>query len=173
MTDEDFLNVKNIYGVRLITPKEGDVGHDLLAIGEPKIVGSCVQRYGHDYYCHIDYLEYKTNIHIQHTCNDYFSLMFPRSSISNYQLMLANSVGVIDNSYTGEILCRFKYIPSPRDYVIMNEKMYFTINDNNIYHEGDKIAQLVFVKRTNTSIIYVDSLVETDRGDNGFGSTGK
>lgn len=173
MTDEDFLNIKDIDGVSLINPKEGDIGYDLLAIGEPKIVGSCVQLFGRDYYSHIDYLEYRTNIHLQHIDKSYFSLMFPRSSISNYQLILANSVAVIDNSYTGEVLCRFKYLPSPRDYVITNERMHFMINDNKIYHEGDKIAQLVFAKKTNTIINYIDSLEETSRGDNGFGSTGK
>jgi dUTPase len=41
---------------------------------------------------------------------DWYFEIFPRSSLSNYDLILCNSVGVIDNSYRGEVKFRFKKI---------------------------------------------------------------
>lgn len=158
---------------RIIRPKEGDIGYDLIAYSEPTIIGTPFEKNGEIYYSHIDYLEYRTGIFLQHENDEFFSLMFPRSSISNYKLSLANSVAVIDTSYTGEILCRFRYLYSPRDFRMFDERFYFMVNENKIYHKGDKIAQLVFTRKNNFDIRLVSNLSQTSRNDGGFGSTGK
>ena len=65
--------------------------------------------------------------------------------------------GVIDAHYTGSICVKlYKHIPYE-------------------YHfdAGDKIAQLVIVPCLLPDLELVDQLDETDRGDNGFGSTGR
>lgn len=65
--------------------------------------------------------------------------------------------GVIDEGYTGSIVVR-----------LLNTGDY-TLN----FDRGDKIAQLVIVPCLTPDIEIVDELQETERGDNGFGSTGK
>jgi len=57
------------------------------------------------------YIEYGTNLKMLPP-DGYFGAIFPRSSISNYDLILANSVGVIDD-YTGEWKIRFKRVKQP------------------------------------------------------------
>lgn len=89
----------------------------------------------------------------------YVGLVFPRSSISKTDLTLANSVGVIDSSYRGEIELRFKYPNAEREMVT--------------YKQGDKIAQLVIVPCPVIEVEEVEELSDTIRGDQGFGSTDK
>ena len=65
--------------------------------------------------------------------------------------------GTIDAHYTGPIkVCLFN-----------NGLIEYPV------HAGDKIAQLVIVPCMLPKLELVDSLEETDRGDNGFGSTGR
>ena len=65
--------------------------------------------------------------------------------------------GVIDAHYTGSI----------------KVKLYNHTNETYHFFAGDKIAQLVIVPCLLPELELVDSLEETDRGDNGFGSTGR
>lgn len=67
------------------------------------------------------------------------------------------SEGVIDAGYTGSIVVKL-YNNSGRDYKV---------------EEGDKISQLVIMPIILPELEEVDSLEDTDRGDNGFGSSGK
>lgn len=57
------------------------------------------------------YVEYGTDIKMLPP-EGYFGIIFPRSSISNYDLVMANSSGIIDN-YTGEWKIRFKRLKQP------------------------------------------------------------
>ena len=166
---KDFENAKS----RIIKPNCGDIGYDLIAHQEPNIIGAHFEKDSEIYYSHVDYIEYKTGIFIQPQNKKLYSLVFRRSSISTTRLSLANSVGVIDTSYTGEILCRFRYNYSPKDFKIFNDRFYFMIDEDKIYHAGDKIAQLVFIEKTNVDFKLVDELSLTSRNDGGFGSTGK
>lgn len=81
----------------------------------------------------------------------------PRSSIWKTGMVLSNSEGVIDAGYTGEIKAVF----------------YKVIPDGNPYEVGDRIGQMYIMTRMPTSFTEVDELVSTDRGDGGFGSSGK
>ena len=67
------------------------------------------------------------------------------------------SEGVIDEGYTGSIAV----------------KLYNLSNHRYRVKRGDKITQLVIVECYKPDIEIVDSLTETERGNNGFGSTGR
>lgn len=83
-------------------------------------------------------------------------LIFMRSSVSKYSISLCNAVGVVDSDYRGEVIAKFKIttdaIPA-------------------VYQPGDKFAQLVIVPVYLLDPIFVDELSESERGENGFGST--
>jgi dUTP pyrophosphatase len=67
------------------------------------------------------------------------------------------STGLIDEGYTGTILVRL-YNHSGEDYS---------------FHEGDKVTQLVVMPVRYEQLEVVDSTAGGDRGDDGFGSTGR
>lgn len=67
------------------------------------------------------------------------------------------SEGVIDSGYTGSIVVKL-YNHSSKEYLVQ---------------KGDKISQLVIMPIFTPQLEIVSRLEETDRGDNGFGSTGK
>ena len=85
-------------------------------------------------------------------------LIFPRSSIRNTELMLSNSVGVIDAGYRGELQATFNKLSGL---------------DSIAYKVGDRIAQIIIVPHPIIQIVEVDELSESSRGIGGFGSTGK
>ncbi len=88
----------------------------------------------------------------------YGGFVFARSGLSVKKgLTLCNGVGVIDNDYTGEIKLAMVNI-SDTDYTV---------------NPGDRIAQLVFLPVELANLVIVDELSQTQRGDRGFGSTGK
>lgn len=165
---------------------DSDVGYDLVAAGEPEIVG--VYDEAGEGWSRIDYIQYRTGVKISGKLilksrlggevifNNLHSLIYPRSSISKYDLVLANSVGVIDPEYTGEILVRFKYIAQPEDLVLNKKtgRLFIDVNRGRIYKKGDKIAQLVPMKQLDdVKFTVVDKIEKTERGAGGFGSTGK
>ena len=86
----------------------------------------------------------------------YVGLIFPRSSIRKYNLAQCNAVGVIDSHYRGEIMVSYKP----------------TSDVQKIYEIGDKIAQLIVIPYPEISYTEVENLSETDRGENGHGSSG-
>lgn len=88
--------------------------------------------------------------------------IFPRSSIVKKDLMLKNSVGVIDNSYRGELIINFD-----------DTKAYSPVQAKEVYEVGDRVAQIVFLELPKINLIETDTLSESDRGEGGFGSTGK
>jgi dUTP pyrophosphatase len=85
-------------------------------------------------------------------------LVFPRSSVRNYALSMANSVGVIDSGYRGEIMVTFN--------IKTNH------NTRELYKIGDRIAQLVIIPVPLAKYVEVEELSETQRGTDGHGSTG-
>lgn len=92
----------------------------------------------------------------------YFGLVFPRSSVGTKRhLTLANTAGVIDNSYRGEIMMCFKY-EGKSDFL-----SYETIQP------GERLAQMILLPYATYDIVETDTLTETERGEGGFGSTGK
>ena len=85
----------------------------------------------------------------------YVGLVFPRSSIRKYGLALANSIGVIDSGYRGEIMCSFKPTGSCPTYNV-----------------GDKVAQMIIMPYPIVNYVEVSELSDSERGEGGHGSTG-
>jgi dUTP pyrophosphatase len=84
--------------------------------------------------------------------------LFPRSSIFKNNLYLANSVGVIDRTYRGNIMAAAGLINPIMPTEIM---------------AGTRIVQIVAPDMGHISQVrFVDSLPDTPRGSGGFGSTG-
>lgn len=181
---------------------ESSTGYDVIAVSDPKIVGDYIfTEKGKDWYRSISYIQYDTNLHIapefyrwkmnvtnrnnptkteEYDSNrvDYYdTLIMPRSSVSKYNLTLANSVGLIDNDYRNSIGFRFKYVMQPEDLEVFNDAQFSgllcSVNFDKIYKKGDKIGQLKFTKVIDAEFVLVDKLSETERGLGGFGSTGK
>jgi len=159
------------------TPKSA--GYDVVATSDPEIVGDMSYN---GYYNSIDYIQYRTGLYTapqQISVGTFFDLVdvglyvFPRSSISKYNLLLANSVAVIDSDYRGEILLRYKYIFQPSDLIVDDGETLLHADKFKIYSRGDKIAQLIPFTVNTIEFKLVDELDSTDRSSNGFGSTGK
>ena len=86
-----------------------------------------------------------------------FGAVFARSGIACKQgLRPANCVGVCDYDYTGE-------------YIVA---LHNDSNEPHIVNNGDRIAQLVFMPYVAVEFNEVNELEKTERGLNGFGSTG-
>jgi dUTP pyrophosphatase len=135
-----------------------DAGYDIVAIDD-----GVVSKEG--------FIQYRTGLSV---CPDigYHIEIFPRSSISKYDLVLANSIGLVDNGYRGEILVRFKAVLRAIAPEVNNEDYLIVPDIYNKYKKGDKIAQLVIRKTEEANFVIVDTLTESDRGTGGFGSTG-
>ena len=169
---------------------ERATGYDIVATSDPEIVG---EQNTDGTYKRIDYIQYKTNLKIavqrEQVSNagfsvdliDYDILAFPRSSVSKYNLQLANSIGLIDADYRGELLLRFNYLWQPQDLNVYtndqydeNKKTSYVAGKPNldkIYKKGDKVCQLKVTKVENVEFVLVNELDATNRGDGGFGST--
>lgn len=91
----------------------------------------------------------------------FVGLVFPRSSVRKYDLSLTNCVGVIDSGYRGELQATFK------------KTNWLKGNESQKYDVGDKGAQIMIIAYPQIDFVESDTLSESDRGDGGFGSTGK
>ena len=107
------------------------------------------------------YIEYRTGLHVA-IPEGYVGLIFPRSSISKTPHSLANSVGVIDSDYRGEIGIRMRF----NEYNIVD-------NQEGVYVVGDRVAQMIIMPIPAIEYEESDELDETSRGKGGFGSTGR
>lgn len=124
-----------------------------------------------------DYVEYDTGLSFE-LPEDYVMLIFPRSSNSKKDLVLANAVGVLDSNYRGSLKLRFKlqYRASG-----MQDGKLVTYASSNVpkldatkwYEVGERVGQIMIIPRPKISFLEVDELTDTNRGDGGFGSTGK
>ena len=88
----------------------------------------------------------------------YVGLVFPRSSVRNQDLILSNCVGVIDSGYRGELQATFKKTQGL---------------DSIKYKVGERGAQIIILPYPTIYMTEVPELSDTERGDGGFGSTGK
>ena len=142
------VNVKRIHPKAVIPTysMDGDAAMDLTAT-------SRIERFLYDDK-QGDYIEYGTGLTIE-IPDGHVGLLFPRSSISKMALTLANSVGVIDSNYRGEVKLRFKDAFKGRNYNI-----------------GDRVGQILILPYPKIELTEVDELSDTTRGSGGFGSTG-
>lgn len=96
----------------------------------------------------------------------YVGLVFPRSSLSRYDLTMANAVGVIDAGYRGEITAKFK--PA----LMFDVFKYPIANEPRTYNVGERCAQIIIIPIPEIEFEETDTLVDGERGTNGYGSTG-
>lgn len=186
------IQVKQIENLVLPSREEGhnSSGYDVVALDNPEIVGLAIkdESDNNTAWKRIDYIQYKTGLFIAPQTDpyghDYHTLIFPRSSVSKYNLVLANCIGLVDVDYRGELLLRFKYIWQPEDYVmefmkVPTEESFDTVptghfvgkvNFDKIYKKGDKIGQLVAEVKNDIDWVVVADLSKTIRGAGGFGS---
>lgn len=106
-----------------------------------------------------DQIKYNSNIAVE-IPEGYVGLLFPRSSVYKHHILLTNSVGVIDSDYRGPIKAVFQ----------REEAIRCKISG---YRVGERFAQLIIVQNPSVKYIESDTLSETERGDKGYGSTGK
>ena len=95
-----------------------------------------------------------TGVHIELPPNT-VGMIKSKSGLNIYNGLITE--GVIDEGYTGSI----------------KVKIYNLTEYKHQFNRGDKIAQLVILPIVKPELELVDELAETERGDNGFGSTGR
>ena len=89
----------------------------------------------------------------------YAGFVMVRSGLAaRHGIACVNAPGLIDAGYRGEI-----------NVILLNTDR----REPFIIHRGDRIAQLVLQKVVEATVVTVDELDATGRGDGGFGSTGR
>jgi dUTP pyrophosphatase len=121
----------------------------------------------------------------------FVGLLFPRSSNAKKDLVLTNSVGVIDSGYRGEVSFKFKpaaffaddawaepgtvgNVSQTFDYTILPKG--YNQDDSyefSLYEIGDRVGQIIIMPYPQVTFEEVSELSSTERGEGGFGSTGK
>lgn len=126
---------------------EGDAGLDLRISGNGVLIPGQTKVFGTGLYVELP--------------EGTVGLVYARSGLATkYGIAPANKVGVIDSGYRGEIkIALHNHSPYPVQIT-----------------KGDKVAQLIVTPFIQPKIVCVDELSDlsdTERGDGGFGSTGK
>jgi len=88
----------------------------------------------------------------------YVAQICPRSGLAlRHGVSVLNAPGVIDSDYRGEV----------KVLLVNHDSLRYTVK------KGDRIAQLVFMPVVQVQMKLIDQLTATDRGEGGFGSTGR
>ena len=111
----------------------------------------------------------------------YHAEIVPRSSIGlNTNLRQPNCVGVIDSDYRGEVKAMYECKVHTCSRGMFDRfggcegiQTYLGVGNGEKIKKGERIAQMLIKKNEDVTLVEVDELSETDRGDGGFGSTGK
>lgn len=106
----------------------------------------------------------------------YCAMIYPRSSTGlKTKVRLANSVGIIDSDYRGEVT----FLAELKDAIELSGNCNCSLEEALqaqkpvIIKAGQRICQMVIARVPEFELVQVDELTETERGDSGFGSTGK
>ena len=106
----------------------------------------------------------------------YVGLIFPRSSISKYDVSLSNAVGVIDSGYRGEITLKFRpTLGYRKDYSLDRDSDYYSSirAGGSLYNIGERIGQIIIIPIPQIEFETVSALSPSERGEGGYGSSGK
>jgi len=142
------VKIKKIHPDAIIPSyaKNGDAGMDLVATS---VIGETLGS-----------ITYGLGIALE-IPEGFVGLVFPRSSIRKTNLQLSNSVGVIDSGYRGELQATFNKIQGIDNVERENYKV------------GDRVCQIIIIPYPPIEFNEVNELSNTERGEGGFGSTGK
>ena len=155
--------------------KEGDAGMDLTTTSR------VFDEYGNAFY--------GTGLAMEIPAG-YVGLIFPRSSNAKKDLILSNSVGVIDSGYRGEIMLKFKPVSffAKDDFEddvvfgeITNDFNYISVGKEDpedpfemqLYEIGDRIAQIIIIPIPHIEFEEVEELSDSNRSAGAYGSSGK
>ncbi len=145
----DCLKIKKVRDNAIIPKRatSGSAGVDLYAcIDEPVTVGSG------------DLVKIPTGIAVELPNENMAAFVFARSGLGiNHGIAPSNAVGVVDSDYRGEVCVG-----------LTNHS-----NESFVIEPQTRIAQLIVMPVLPLPILEVDGLSDTQRGENGFGSTGK
>ena len=154
----------NINTPKLSYAKEGDAGIDLIATSK--------------WYDEHGNVCFGTNRAFE-IPKGYVGLIFPRSSNAKQQLLLSNSVGVIDSGYRGEVMLKFKSSVSSFSLKTLIKLIFNSDTNINLitnfkisYYLGERIGQLIIIPYPQIEFEESEELSETERGNGGYGSTG-
>ena len=144
--------------------KNGDAGMDLVATSR--------------YYDENGNIVYGTGLSFE-IPKGYVGLIFPRSSNAKQQLLLSNSVGVIDSGYRGEVMLKFKSSVSSFSLKTLIKLIFNSETSINLitnfkisYYVGERIGQMIILPYPQIEFEESEELSETERGNGGYGSTG-
>ena len=153
--------------------KLGDAGQDLVCISKYFDADGCIV--------------YGTGLAFE-IPEGYVGLLFPRSSNAKKDLILTNSVGVVDSGYRGEVMFKFKpasfFAEEGYGQGAKSEDFDYTVLPGSrlldeaefgveLYEVGDRVGQIIIMPYPQVTFKEVSELSSTDRGEGGFGSTGK
>lgn len=131
-------------GHNITYAREGDAGADLRSVEDTIITPN-------------SRILVHTGLHMAIPAG-YVGMVCLRSGFALKQgVTVLNAPGIVDSGYRGEV-----------GVILLN-----TSEQTVTVRKGDRIAQMVFVPYAHMAFEHVESLPETDRGEGGFGSTGK
>lgn len=138
--------------------KPGDAGMDLTAV---KVT---FDEYGN--------IVYHTGLAFE-IPEGYVGLIFPRSSNCKKNLLLTNSVGVLDSGYRGEVTLR--YAPNMQEVVAASSTNFdVALSDEcGVYDIGERVGQIIIMPYPSIEFEEAEELSQTERGTGGYGSSGK
>ena len=136
----------------MLQPKTpGSAGIDLMAVNLP--ISAVVKNlYVYPGQC----TKIGTGIAIHLDDPGYAAIVLPRSGLGTKGLILGNTIGLIDSDYQGEIIL----------------SVWNRSSDPIKINAMDRIAQLIIIPVIQPEFNFVESFEQTERGSNGFGSTG-
>jgi dUTP pyrophosphatase len=152
---QSYVNIVNTHNNRVLNTYFYDAGFDLVTPTGYSCAEGVVTKINFQVKCAAEMVydtgrQYPIGFHV-----------YPRSSLSNTPLRLANSVGIIDSGYRGDLIGAFDCNTSGSQYLVLKH---------------DKLVQIcapglvpIIVELVNT----LEQLGETARGEGGFGSTGR
>lgn len=149
----------------------GDLGYDLFALEDTECLPGHVTKVRTGIACRFPH--------------GYGALIRDRSSVATKQELLTVA-GVIDNGYTGEIIVAFfnpgilqhskqsdwrtaRMGPGANNPEFVND---VKLVGSKIFTKGSKIAQMILTPVVTSAVVEVETLGQTERGTNGFGSSG-
>ena len=145
--DSDLMD----YYRKLENKESSDSGVDLISPEEIKVEPNSIETINFDIKCQM----------IDKSGNFIPYYLYPRSSISKTPLIMANSVGIIDKDYRGNIMAKVRNIPNKPN-----------VSDDYLIKKGTRLFQICSHNLSPVKVRVITKLSETSRGEGGFGSTG-
>ena len=154
---EKYKDTADKHNLKMKNDKYPDAGFDIFTPEDYFCNQAIVTKINFGIKCSASLAEWQTPNNYVHT--GYY--MYPRSSLSKTKLRLANSVGIIDSGYRGNLIGAFDCITQNEEYKVL---------------KYDRLVQICAPDLRPIIVQIVDSEEElgekTNRGGGGFGSTG-